>query len=209
MSLSQKMSEVAAECGFAQFDNKNAHFNYKYASAAGVIRMVNKALTSRGIAVGTQSELLNYTVGDDGKTRHAVIRLTLRFTDGEDAIEAQGIGEGSDKTDKAIYKANTGAYKYALAHALAMAWGAEDPEASTETGESTAKPKTAAKKAPSARAKKATEPPPVLGRIQAAKDTAELEATKDDIRALKASDEKAYQEMRQAYLARESELKAA
>ena len=148
MSLSEKLSRVAAKVGFASFDNKNDFHGYQYASAASIIRMVNKALSEEGIALGTQSELLQYI--PEGKGARALVKLTVRFTSGDEVVEAQGVGEGKDSGDKACAKANTSAYKYCLAHAFCMAWGAEDPEADSKTDAGAAKPKgkPAAKVAP-------------------------------------------------------------
>ncbi len=182
MTLAKKLSEVSNECGFAQFDAKNDFHKYKYASAAGIIRMVNSALTARGIATTVQSELLHFERG------HAVVRLTLGFTDGKDTLTTQGIGEGTDKGDKSVYKANTGAYKYALAHAFTMAWGAEDPEAdaSVDAPAPATKPAAKTKSSPAAKPKakggrKKKEPPKApctVADIEGAKSTEDLEKFK-------------------------------
>lgn len=126
MMLVDKLAEVMSEVGYVQKDAENAFHHYKYASAEAVLKKVNAALSSRGIAVSTQAELLHYEEG------HAVVRLSLTFTDGDESLTAQGLGEGSDKGDKAVMKANTAALKYAVANAFMISWG-DDPEADTTT----------------------------------------------------------------------------
>jgi len=134
-TLASKLAEVMGEVGYVQKDAENAFHHYKYASAEAVLKKVNAALSTRGIAVSTQAELLRYEQlpGDKGPSMHAVIELTLTFVDDSDqSISAQGIGEGSDKGDKAVMKANTAAVKYALADAFMISWG-DDPEADVST----------------------------------------------------------------------------
>ena len=124
--LTTKLAEVMAEVGYVKKDAVNDFHKYRYASAEAVLKKVNAALSSRGIAVATQAELLHYA------DNHAVVRLSLSFTDGPDSITAQGLGEGSDKGDKAVMKADTAALKYALANAFMISWG-DDPEADIDT----------------------------------------------------------------------------
>jgi len=132
--LTDKLAEVMAEVGYVQKDALNDFHHYRYASAEAVLKKVNAALSERGIAVSTQAELLQYEQhpGEKGPSMHAVVRLSLAFTDGADSITAQGLGEGSDKGDKAVMKADTAALKYALANAFMISWG-DDPEADIDT----------------------------------------------------------------------------
>ena len=139
--LSAKLAEVMAEVGYVRKDATNDFQHYQYASAEAVLKKVNAALSSRGIAVSTQAELLHYESmpGAKGPSMHAVVRLSLTFTDGEEKITAQGLGEGSDKGDKATMKADTAALKYALANAFMISWG-DDPEADVSTDKRAAEP---------------------------------------------------------------------
>jgi len=127
MNLAEKLSEVMAEVGYVQKDATNSSFHkYRYASAEAVLKKVNSALSERGIAVSSEAELTHYDGG------HAIVRLSLTFHDGDESLTAQGLGEGSDKGDKATMKANTAALKYALANAFMISWG-DDPEADATT----------------------------------------------------------------------------
>ena len=125
-TLASKLAEVMGEVGYVQKDAENEFFHYRYASAEAVLKKVNAALSKRGIAVSSQAELLRY------ENSHAIIRIELGYTDGVDTIHGSGIGEGSDKGDKACMKANTAALKYALANTFMISWG-DDPEDDTRT----------------------------------------------------------------------------
>lgn len=218
-SITKKMAEVARECGFAEFTDTNDFHSYSYASAASIIRMVNRALTDRGVAVESRPELLRWeTVEDGGKTKvRAVVLESLTFRDekSDEVHESGGLGEGYDSGDKAVMKASTAAYKYALAHALVMAWGAEDPEADSKTDKETSKKPTKArapqkkstKKRPSARAKgknKEEDPDSVLEAISSASGLGELEKDiKPRVLALK--EHSRYDEVKAAYIQRRND----
>lgn len=133
-ALAQKLLEVGKRLGFLEFDAKNSGMGYGYASAAGVIRKLNVALSEVGVTVLTREALVAREPLENGSVR-SVVQVTLFFRDvdsGEE-VATQGLGEGQDKGDKATMKASTAAYKYAIAHALVLGWGAEDPEADEET----------------------------------------------------------------------------
>lgn len=132
--LGEKMKRVMEKISFITFDGNNKSQNYKYASAAGILHQVHKALEEEGLMVDTQSEVLNYTVSpgkEDGKyVKSAVVKETVTIFEPEssESISWQGVGEGQDWGDKAVMKASTAAYKYAIAHGLVLGWGAVDPE---------------------------------------------------------------------------------
>lgn len=135
-SLAQKLLQVGKNLGFLEFDARNSGMGYGYASAAGVIRKLNVALSEVGVTVSTRESLVAREPMESGAVR-SVVQVTLLFRDAEtgDEIATQGLGEGQDKGDKATMKASTAAYKYAIAHALVLGWGAEDPEADATTDE--------------------------------------------------------------------------
>lgn len=131
MNLVEKLVEVSKDIGFLDFDAKNDHFGYGYASAAGVIRKLNKALGERGVLLTTEEMITN--VEKDGNL--VFVHCTALFRDSEsgEVVRSHGLGAGSDKGDKAVMKASTAAYKYAISHALTLGWGASDPEADSAT----------------------------------------------------------------------------
>ena len=132
-TLVQKLADVMAEVGYVQKDATNEFHKYRYASAAAVLSKVNAALSSRGIAVSSMAELVAHDRIDGAKPKTiAVVKLTLIFNDGIDALQIEGLGSGEDTGDKAVMKANTAALKYALANAFLISWG-DDPEADPAT----------------------------------------------------------------------------
>lgn len=171
-ALLRKISKLSSDIGFLNFDARNTGQNYGYASAAGVIRTINKKMAELGLALTTEPEMMHFSIQQDpAKNRlvsYAVVKVTLRVFDTEtgEFVASAGIGSGVDYGDKAQYKANTGAYKYALAHLLCLAWGAEDPEADPEA-DNIGKP---------AKGKD------IISKIKACKTTAQLEALKEEVR---------------------------
>jgi hypothetical protein len=129
-SLASKLAEVAREVAYVQKDATNSFQKYKYASAEAVLRKVNEALTSRNIAISSNVELIQYHHGEGKVPSVAIVSILLRFVDGDtsEVIAVQGLGQGADKGDKAVMKANTAALKYAYANAFTISWG-DDPEA--------------------------------------------------------------------------------
>ena len=133
--LVKHLAEVMAAVGYLQKDGRNTAQGYKYASAEAVLKKVNAELSVRGVAINSVAELLHFDVtqytNDQGKTRFrtdAAVRISLTFTDGQDLISVQGLGQSTDTGDKAVMKANTAAIKYCLTNAFLISWG-DDPEA--------------------------------------------------------------------------------
>lgn len=138
-ALMRKIGSLSASIGFVEFDKTNTGQNYKYASAAGVIRSINKKMSEIGLSMTCDSEMLYFAVQQDPvKNRlvsYSVVKETIRIFDVDtgEFVASSGTGSGVDYGDKAQYKASTGAFKYALAHLLCLGWGAEDPEADENT----------------------------------------------------------------------------
>lgn len=124
--LHQHLAEVMAKVGYVQKEGKNDFHKYKYARAEDVFRKVNTELAARGICISSNVHLERY------EENHAVVKLTLAFHLADEHIVVQGLGEGSDKGDKAVMKASTAALKYALASAFIISWG-DDPEEDAST----------------------------------------------------------------------------
>ncbi len=146
-TLAKKLAEVAREVAYVQKDATNSFQKYKYASAEAVLRKVNDALTSRNIALSTNAELIQYHNGEGKVPSVAIVAITLRFIDGDtsEVIAAQGLGQGADKGDKAVMKANTAALKYAYANSFTISCG-DDREADDSIDKSSKAKKTTKKK---------------------------------------------------------------
>jgi len=214
-TLQECLSETMAEVGYVQKDAKNSFHKYSYASAEAVLKKVNASLSKHGICLRTQYELLRY------QEPTTVVRATVTFVKGSEEISVQGLGEGSDKGDKSIMKAETAAMKYAYSGAFAISWG-DDPEADEETDRRAAQaaPKTNGKpKRASARAKgtapvavAATEPSVegLMNRIEAHSSEASLAEDRQLVEDLKAvTDGNDRTRLRRVWLQHEKTLREA
>lgn len=219
-SLVAKMAEIAGECGYVQKNSRNASQNWTYASAEDLFKKVNPCLAARDIAVSSRVELLQYgqRPTNSGKlTQYAAIKISLTITDDSGKeLHAEGLGEGSDSGDKAIYKANTGALKYAWANALTIAWG-DDPEADESTDKDAKAPTAPKGRKAASKSASATSSPQAASPVSAGSpdnalsvelataQASELPGIKTRILALRGTPE--YDALRDAFKAREAELK--
>jgi hypothetical protein len=112
----------------------NSFSNYSYATAEDIIQAVRGPLSRNGLLVFSSlrdrtSETITTAQGKPAFRE----RITLRFviTDGESELHFDAPGEGQDTGDKGIYKALTGATKYALRSLLQLPIG-DDPEADAQ-----------------------------------------------------------------------------
>lgn len=135
LTLEQKMVEIRKRCGYVQKDATNGGQGYTYASAEAVLSKVREAANEHAIMTQSNVSLVHMSV-EEGVTI-AAVHMTLVFSDGSGAkVVFQGLGQGKDKGDKAVMKANTAALKYALASGLLISWG-DDPEADASTDKDT------------------------------------------------------------------------
>jgi hypothetical protein len=148
-SLIAKLAEVMASLKHVPKRGRNDFHKYDYATEADIADAVREGLASRGIMMipSVQSVTWREVEVKSGKQAIATLTVLYRFTDGTQDLEFVMVGEGQDSGDKAIYKAMTGATKYALLKFFLMSTG-DDPEKDDEK-----------KDAP----KKAKESPPVTG----------------------------------------------
>lgn len=123
-TLAAKLADISKEIGFIEFDSQNSYHGYQYASAALIIRKLNHALSTRGVVAYVSRSTATFN-GD-----LAIVNLELTYKDAisGETMYVQGTGSAKDSGDKAIMKAATAAYKYAISHSLTLSWGAEDPE---------------------------------------------------------------------------------
>ena len=204
ITLAAKLAEVANEVSYVQKDAKNDFHKYSYASAEAVLRKVNEALTTRKIAISSNAELLHFEEGN------AIVRLTLKFVDGDNGeiLVVQGLGQGQDKGDKAVMKANTAALKYAYANAFTMSWG-DDPEADAATDRSTTKKTSKPRAKKSGKTEKGFKTMFTMEEISSAiassKTMTDLEQVKPRIITMRGT--AAYESLRSEYKSRANDLK--
>lgn len=132
-----------AEMKAAQKSGDNKFDKYRYSKLEDFFDAAKPILSKHGLALVIGNPAVS-TLSDrptkNGGLEHACqvqVTATLIHESGE-WIEAQGHGEGQDRADKSIYKAITGAKKYALAGLLAIPT-TDDPEADESVGRAHAK----------------------------------------------------------------------
>lgn len=197
MKSSDAIGKLAAALCAAQAEFKsvgksgeNKFDKYSYANLEDYVTAVRPVLTKHGIVLLSSAEEiipLDDRQTKNGGCEHAVrVKLTTRIVhESGEWIETSSCGEGQDRADKSVYKAITGARKYALASALNLAT-TDDPEDEDEphpevkpsSRKTPGKPvdsKEAARAVPEAWLAKMTE---AQQEIAAAKTIEELEALK-------------------------------
>lgn len=149
--LMDKMNKVMATVAYIQKDKRNSGQGYNYASEAAIKGAFHKAFTENGIQFYFSVEGVNIEKrtleGQKGprEVLEAVVKCTYRFIDIESGeyLEGYAVGVGQDNGDKAVYKAITGALKYAITSNFLVETG-DDAEDEPETPPP-AKPATPAK----------------------------------------------------------------
>ena len=137
--IAQKLVLIMAECAHVTKDGFNDFHKYSYASAAGVLEVINAALVKHKVAsVVTPSILSSFDVTNaKGNIEHQVtVGCNILLIDSEsgESIDLYGIGTGQDAGDKAVMKAETAAIKYAYLLSMAISTG-DDPEADSGVDE--------------------------------------------------------------------------
>lgn len=131
-NLAQKMLLVMNEVSYMQKNGVNAFLKYHYITDADVMAQFSEAFRKHGIFMFSsmlerQSQTYKTRAGKEGFIVTA--KIEVRFIDVETGQELRGVffGDGADSDDKAVYKAITGAIKYALLKTFLVATG-DDPE---------------------------------------------------------------------------------
>lgn len=128
------------EVGYVHKGGVNDFQNYKYASEADAIRAIRPAMVNHGLCMIPSVE--NHWMDEYGNTH---VNVHYRIFDEEgNFITFIGAGCGNDRNkngvgDKGIYKALTGASKYALLKTFLMETG-DDPEVPNAQEKETFKP---------------------------------------------------------------------
>lgn len=131
--LTLKLLAVMSEVNYIKKDKKNEFHKYNYASEKAIKEALHPALVKHGvlflpIACDVLSDIEIIT-SKGNKERLMTIRFAYRFVDAEtgEFFEAYSMGTGTDSSDKSVYKALSGAIKYALTGTFLIPTG-DDPE---------------------------------------------------------------------------------
>lgn len=132
-SLVKKLSEVMKQVKYIEKKGFNKFHGYKYATESDVAEKVREVLAEQNVMMipNLLEHSMREHVNAKGKTEYIVaVNMEFKFYDGDSGEELifHMSGEGQDAGDKGIYKAITGAQKYALMKVFMIPTG-DDPEA--------------------------------------------------------------------------------
>ncbi len=131
---------LAAEAvAYVEKGGTNDFHKYNYLKEADVKREVSKALRAYGIIL----RAVDFTLlSDPNQIATATVQVDVRIEDAHSAeqLSSTAVGVGTDKGDKAVYKAMAGGLKYALTSLFLIATE-DDPEGDPDTDKRSAQPK--------------------------------------------------------------------
>lgn len=129
MTLKEKLLNVMQECARIGKDAVNDEVGYEYVSAAKINDAVNRALVKNRIVTTAETSIKEHLVSGNLSWTSVEITITLHDVDSAETLTIRGAGEGIDKGDKSIAKAQTMAIKYAWKDTLHIVDSADDPDA--------------------------------------------------------------------------------
>lgn len=133
-TLAAKLARVMGRVGWVEKRGQNTAQNYAFVTEADVLNTVRPLLAEEGIAVIPTVEKLTFREiqGSSKVIPVATVFMSFLFTDGVEQYTVVTVGEGMDSGDKAVYKAMTGALKYAIRQVVLVSTG-DDPEKDDRT----------------------------------------------------------------------------
>lgn len=159
LKLVKKLAAVMKAVHHVPKRGRNTFHNYDYATEADIVATVRQELADRDVmlipGIGTQTR---EPVGEKGEFL-TTLEMDFTFMDGEsgETLTKAWRGAGSDKGDKGLYKAMTGAEKYFLLKTFLIPTG-DDPERDSKDESKEAKRRDLATAKPDAKTKRARQP---------------------------------------------------
>lgn len=140
-TLIAKLAEAMAEMDWVKKRGKNKFFNYEYATESDILGAIRPELAKRGVWVQTLIDSVEEREtgrqtreGLPIKQVHVRTRHVFHDGDSDKTMEINGYGVGEDTGDKGVYKAVTGAVKYAFSKNFLVSTG-DDPEGDSKVEE--------------------------------------------------------------------------
>lgn len=164
-TLASKLAAIRREVKRIEKRGENTHFHYKYMRAEDVAGDLGDLFAERNIVIGRRNGKTTITAIPDSDAVYVTVECEYVFTDGDTLEEFVVWATGTEKGDKASFKSQTGALKYALTQMLCMRVG-DDPE--QEDSPSPRTPTT-----------EATRPVYTGGRVAAMEDVGVLDPNRD------------------------------
>ena len=141
-TLAAKIAQVAGSIGAIEKSGRNAFHKYDYHTEGDITAALRGKLADAKLALIWSHQVVDTSEGKDARgklVRRVRVEGELMLVCGDTGamLTVKSAGEGEDGGDKAVYKANTGAYKYALMKTFMISDAESDPERSTVDGERT------------------------------------------------------------------------
>lgn len=134
MNIHERMHSIMSEIGSMTKDGENKFHKYSYASEAQYVKSIRPLLMKYRVTV-TPSVLNLQPDPQNSELMHLTMQYIFTNIDNPtDRVVASMSGSGSDKGDKALYKAITGIKKYMIANTFMTVTG-DDAEADEKTDE--------------------------------------------------------------------------
>lgn len=134
----KKLASIIDKVKHVEKRGHNSFHNYDYVTESDMVEALRQHLSEAGIISVPHLERLTATQLDKGMI--VTIEMSYTFTDGNESVVVRVGGMGSDTPgDKAVYKAMTGAEKYALKQLFLIPTG-DDPERDEKDQESARRP---------------------------------------------------------------------
>lgn len=132
-ALLKKLAAIMAETDYIQKDKTVAFLStkYRYASEQAIKEKLHPLLVKHGVLFfpsDIRQELIPPSVEKGEWFSNVTVEFTFIDSETGEMLRGSGTGTGSDKGDKAVYKAITGAIKYILTTTFLIPTG-DDPEA--------------------------------------------------------------------------------
>jgi hypothetical protein len=132
--IAAKIAEVMQNVDYLQKDGRVAYGStrYSYLSEEKITSEMREAMLKAGLVIyPARMEVVNQqdvsTKTGQARVINILVSYRVQDIDSEEFIEVQALGEGMDAGDKAVYKAMTGAFKYAQRQAFMIPTG-DDPD---------------------------------------------------------------------------------
>lgn len=133
-----KLAQVMSELNRVPKRGYNKHFRYEYVMEADLVDAVRQKLADLSVMLISDVEEVSVDErsGENGTRYITAVKMRFTFVDAESGEEVSFlyVGQGEDSGDKGVYKAYTGALKYALMKNFLMGTG-DDVEADSRSEE--------------------------------------------------------------------------
>jgi len=138
MNLAKKMLLVMKDVEKIPKNGYNKFHNYKYVKESDVVKELRIAFTKHNVMCF--SSTVDRTMHETNNSKQpflVTVKIKLTFVDADSGefMVCYSFGDGIDSGDKGIYKAMTGAQKYALMKTFMIETG-DDPEGASEPAQS-------------------------------------------------------------------------